>query len=47
MPKGQSTYGQDQDDLVMVPFSTAETKVLGVAAPTVMVIFIVVALVLL
>ncbi|HXQ54196.1 MAG TPA: ABC transporter permease [Stellaceae bacterium] len=32
--KGQSTYGQDQDDLVMVPFSTAETKVLGVAAPT-------------
>jgi len=34
MAKGQSTYGQDQDDLVMVPFSTAETKVLGVAAPT-------------
>ncbi|MGC2412133.1 MAG: ABC transporter permease [Stellaceae bacterium] len=32
--KGQSTFGQDQDDLVMVPFSTAETKVLGVAAPT-------------
>ena len=32
--KGQSTYGQDQDDLVMVPFNTAETKVLGVAAPT-------------
>ncbi len=32
--KGQSTYGQDQDDLVMVPFSTAESKVLGVAAPT-------------
>jgi macrolide transport system ATP-binding/permease protein len=32
--KGQSTYGQDQDDLVMVPFTTAETKVLGVAAPT-------------
>ena len=32
--KGQSTYGQDQDDLVMVPYSTAETKVLGVAAPT-------------
>jgi macrolide transport system ATP-binding/permease protein len=32
--KGQSTYGQDQDDVVMVPFSTAETKVLGVAAPT-------------
>ena len=32
--KGQSTYGQDQDDLIMVPFRTAETKVLGVAAPT-------------
>ena len=32
--KGQSTFGQDQDDLVMVPFATAEQKVLGVAAPT-------------
>jgi macrolide transport system ATP-binding/permease protein len=32
--KGQSTFGQDQDDLVMVPFSTAQAKVLGVAAPT-------------
>ena len=32
--KGQSTYGQDQDDLIMVPFSTAQAKVLGVAAPT-------------
>ena len=32
--KGQSSFGQDQDDLVMVPFSTAERKVLGVAAPT-------------
>jgi macrolide transport system ATP-binding/permease protein len=32
--KGQTTFGQDQDDLVMVPFSTAEAKVLGVAAPT-------------
>src|SRR5262249_9926998 len=31
--KGQSTFGQDQDDLVMIPFSTAERKVLGVAAP--------------
>ncbi len=31
--KGQSSFGQDQDDLVMIPFSTAETKVLGVAAP--------------
>ena len=32
--KGQSTFGTDQDDLVMIPFSTAERKVLGVAAPT-------------
>jgi macrolide transport system ATP-binding/permease protein len=31
--KGQSSFGQDQDDLVMIPFSTAENKVLGVAAP--------------
>ncbi|MGO8954536.1 MAG: ABC transporter permease [Rhodomicrobium sp.] len=33
-PKGQSTFGQDQDDLVMIPFTTAERKVLGVAAPS-------------
>jgi macrolide transport system ATP-binding/permease protein len=32
--KGQSSFGQDQDDLVMIPFTTAERKVLGVAAPT-------------
>jgi macrolide transport system ATP-binding/permease protein len=32
--KGQSAFGQDQDDLVMTPFSTAERKVLGVASPT-------------
>ena len=32
--KGQTAYGQDQDDIVMVPFSTAEHKVLGVAAPS-------------
>jgi macrolide transport system ATP-binding/permease protein len=32
--KGQSSTGQDQDDLVTIPFSTAERKVLGVAAPT-------------
>jgi macrolide transport system ATP-binding/permease protein len=31
--KGQSPFGQDQDDLVMMPFTTAERKVLGVAAP--------------
>ncbi|MBS0395988.1 MAG: ABC transporter permease [Proteobacteria bacterium] len=32
--KGQSAMGQDQDDLVMIPFTTGERKVLGVAAPT-------------
>ena len=32
--KGQSPFGQDQDDLVMTPFRTAERKVLGVAAPS-------------
>ena len=32
--KGQSTFGTDQDDLVMIPFTTAERKVIGVAAPT-------------
>jgi macrolide transport system ATP-binding/permease protein len=32
--KGQSAFGQDQDDLVMTPFTTAERKVLGVASPT-------------
>ncbi len=33
-PKGQTSFGQDQDDLVMIPFTTAERKVLGVAAPS-------------
>ncbi len=28
-PKGQSITGQDQDDLVILPFTTAERKVLG------------------
>jgi macrolide transport system ATP-binding/permease protein len=32
--KGQTPFGQDQDDLVMIPFTTAERKVIGVAAPT-------------
>jgi macrolide transport system ATP-binding/permease protein len=32
--KGQSPFGQDQDDLVIMPFTTAERKVLGVAAPS-------------
>jgi macrolide transport system ATP-binding/permease protein len=32
--RGQSGMGRDQDDVVLIPFSTAERKVLGVAAPT-------------
>jgi macrolide transport system ATP-binding/permease protein len=32
---GQSGFGRDQDDIILIPFSTAETKVLGVAAPSV------------
>ena len=32
--KGQTPFGMDQDDLVMVPFTTAERKVIGVAAPS-------------
>jgi macrolide transport system ATP-binding/permease protein len=31
---GQTGFGRDQDDVILVPFSTAETKILGVAAPT-------------
>jgi putative ABC transport system permease protein len=27
--KGQTTWGQDQDDVVVIPFSTAERRVLG------------------
>ena len=33
-PKGQTAFGQDQDDVVMLPFTTAEERVLGTAAPT-------------
>ncbi len=32
--KGQSTYGQDQDDVVLTPFYTAQRKVLGNAQVT-------------
>jgi macrolide transport system ATP-binding/permease protein len=32
--RGQSGWGQDQDDVVLIPFTTAERKVLGVAAPS-------------
>jgi putative ABC transport system permease protein len=28
-PKGQTTWGQDQDDVMVMPFSTAERRVLG------------------
>jgi putative ABC transport system permease protein len=28
-PKGQTSWGQDQDDVVIVPFNTAERRVLG------------------
>ncbi len=28
-PKGQSSWGQDQDDVVMIPFSTAERRLMG------------------
>jgi macrolide transport system ATP-binding/permease protein len=31
--KGQTGYGQDQDDVVLIPFNTAVRKVLGVATP--------------
>ncbi len=32
--KGQTTWGLDQDDIIMIPFSTAERRVLGVAVPS-------------
>ena len=32
--RGQTGFGQDQDDVLYMPFTTAERKVLGVAAPT-------------
>jgi len=28
-PKGQSSFGQDQDDVILIPISTAKKKVLG------------------
>ncbi len=31
--RGQTGFGQDQDDVVMIPFHTAERKVLGVSSP--------------
>ena len=32
--KGQTGYGRDQDDTILIPFTTAERKVLGVSTPT-------------
>jgi macrolide transport system ATP-binding/permease protein len=32
--KGHSPTGQDQDDVVLIPFSTAQERVLGVASPS-------------
>jgi len=32
--KGQSNYGQDQDDVLLMPFTTAERKVLGTSQVT-------------
>jgi macrolide transport system ATP-binding/permease protein len=32
--KGHSPSGQDQDDVVIIPFSTAEERVLGVTSPS-------------
>jgi putative ABC transport system permease protein len=29
-PKGQTTWGQDQDDIILIPLSTAKKKVLGI-----------------
>jgi len=33
-PKGHSPTGQDQDDVVIIPFSTAQERVLGVTSPS-------------
>ncbi|MDR3492414.1 MAG: ABC transporter permease [Gammaproteobacteria bacterium] len=32
--KGQTGFGQDQDDVALLPFTTAEQKVLGVSTPS-------------
>jgi macrolide transport system ATP-binding/permease protein len=32
--KGQSNFGRDQDDVVLIPFETAERKVLGASQPS-------------
>jgi putative ABC transport system permease protein len=30
---GQNTFGQDQDDVIVIPLTTARRKVLGVSLP--------------
>ncbi|MGZ3346035.1 MAG: ABC transporter permease [Caulobacteraceae bacterium] len=32
--RGQTGFGQDQDDVTMIPFTTAQNRVLGVASPS-------------
>jgi len=32
--KGQTGYGRDQDDTILMPFTTAERKVIGVSTPS-------------
>jgi macrolide transport system ATP-binding/permease protein len=32
-PRGQSSFGTDQDDIVLMPFQTAERRVIGAAVP--------------
>jgi putative ABC transport system permease protein len=31
-PKGQSAWGQDQDDIIFIPYTTAQKKVIGTSA---------------
>jgi macrolide transport system ATP-binding/permease protein len=31
--RGQSSFGTDQDDVVLIPFATAEQRIIGVATP--------------
>ena len=33
-PKGRTGFGQDQDDIVLVPFNTAQDRIIGVTTPT-------------
>lgn len=33
MPKGQSTWGQDQDDIIFVPLTTAQKRLFGMQFP--------------